>query len=85
MKVFWNKDLADPADPSAFDFAQGQDFGSGLRRPLNASSCQRALKMVWWKYDDRLIGRAHCCLLHSDAILSQSTGWMSVMVHTGRL
>ena len=35
-----------------FDFAQGQDFGSGLllrSRPLNSSSYQRAPARHWWQ------------------------------------
>jgi len=50
MKVFRNKDLAEIL-LQILRFAQ--DFGSGLplrSRPLNASNCQRALKMVWWSF-----------------------------------
>jgi hypothetical protein len=55
-------------------------------RPLNASSCQRAFeKMVWWSFVRRLIGRAHRCLLHSEATLLQSARCVSVTVLTACL
>jgi len=38
MKVFWNKDLLACERSFPFDFVQGQDFGSGVERPLNAST-----------------------------------------------
>lgn len=68
MKVFRNKDLADP-------------------RPLNASTEIVKERGNWLSgsFEGRLNKSAHCCRFHSEAVLSQPTGWMSVMVHTGGL
>ena len=110
MKVFWNKELADPAgDPAPSTSlrvrisAAGsrllnassseiprfvRDFGSGLplrSRPLNASSLSKSVENGLVELRGRLIGRAHYCLLHSEATLLQSTGCMSVTVLTGCL
>jgi len=52
IKVFWNKDLA---DTSPFDFAQGQDLGSGLTPVFSKSVFSKSAdKWGWGGLEGRL-------------------------------
>src|SRR5258708_7040847 len=69
-------------DPSPFDSAQGQDFGSGLplrSRPLNASNYQRApAKIGLGSFGAILVDGHTSALTHRSIPLSPTSGYVSV-------